>query len=143
MGGLLEKQVYRHRLGRPSLKITRHRSPSEVDAFVTEVWNPFTGSYQLADTVQHAMQRVDELASLIYQMRLQRHPKRDVLTDAPDVDKTVEPQWAEFRINAATYPSYDTRHFDRPSWTRETDLAHAIKITCTKVGCAIPTSEFS
>jgi hypothetical protein len=26
---------------------------------------------------------------------------------------------------------------------RETDLAHAVKITCTKVGCAMPTSEFS
>ena len=69
-GGLPEKQVDRHRLGRPSLKITRQRSLSEADAFVVEVWNPFTGSYQLADTVQHAMRRVEELASLIYEMRL-------------------------------------------------------------------------
>ena len=105
--------------------------------------HPFTGSYQLADTVQHAMRRVEELASLIYQMRLRRHPKRNVLADAPDVNWSADLQWAEFRINAATYPSYDTRHFDRPSWMRETDLAHAVKITCTKVGCAMPTSEFS
>ena len=81
----------RHRLGRPSLKITRQRSLSEADAFVVEVWNPFTGSYQLADTVEHAMRRVEELASLIYQMRLQRHPKRNVLADAPDVNRSDEP----------------------------------------------------
>ena len=137
-----EKQVDRHRLGRPSLKITRQRSLNEADVFVVEVWNPFTGSYQLADTVQHAMRRVEELASLIYEMRLRRHPKRNMLADAPDVNGSDDLQWAEFRINAATYPSYDTRHFDRPSWMRETDLAHAVKITCTKVGCAMPTSEF-
>jgi hypothetical protein len=138
MGWPPEKQVDRHRLGRPSLKITRHRSPSEADAFVAEVWNPFTGNYQFADTVQHAMQRVQELASLIYQMRLQRHPKRDVLTDAPDVDRTVEPQWAEFRINAATLRSYDTRSFDRPNWRREIDLTHAANITRAEAGCAMP-----
>jgi hypothetical protein len=109
-----------------------------VDTFVAEVWNPFTGGYQLADTVKHAMQRVDELASLIYQMRLQRHPKRDVLTDAPDVDRTVEPQWAEFRINAATHRSYDTRSFDRPSWRREIDLTHATNKTRADAGCARP-----
>jgi hypothetical protein len=138
MGWPLEKQVDRHRLGRPSLKITRHRTPNEVDAFVAEVWNAFTGSYQLADTVKHAMQRVEELASLNYQMRLQRHPKRDVLTDAPDVDGTVEPQWAEFRINAATHRSYDTRSFDRPSWRREIDLTYAANITRAAAGCAMP-----
>jgi hypothetical protein len=135
--------VDRHRLGRPSLKITRQRSLDEADVFVVELWNPFTGSYQLADTVQHAMRRVEELASLIYEMRLRRHPKRNMLADAPDVNGSDDLQWAEFRINAATYPSYDTRHFDRLCWMRETDLAHATKITCTKVGCAVPTSEFS
>jgi hypothetical protein len=108
-----------------------------VDAFVAEVWNPFTGNYQLADTVQHAMQRVQELTSLIYQMRLQRHPKRDMLTDAPDVDRTVEPQWAEFRINAATHRSYDTG-FDRSYWRREIDLTHAVNITCAEAGCVMP-----
>jgi hypothetical protein len=135
--------VDRHRLGRPSLKITRQQCLSEADAFVVEVWNPFTGSYQLADTVKHAILRVEELASLIYQMRLRRHPKRNVLTDAPDVNGSSGLRWAEFRINAATYPSYDTRHFDRPIWIRETDLAHAAKITCTEVGCATPTAEYS
>jgi hypothetical protein len=138
MGWPPEKQVDRLRLGRPSLKITRQQSPSEADAFVVEVWNPFTGNYQLADTVQHAMLRVEELAGLIYQMQLQRHPKRDALTDAPDVDRTVEPQWAEFRINAATHRSYDTRSFDRPSWRREIDLTHAANITRAAAGCAMP-----
>ncbi len=131
------EQVDRHRLSRPSLKITRQRIPGETDAFVVEVWNPFTGSYQLADTVEHAMRRVEELASLIHQMQLRHHPKQNLLADAPDVDGTDELQWAEFRINAATYPSYDTRHFDRLNWMRETDLAHAAKITFAKVGCVI------
>jgi hypothetical protein len=126
------------RLSRPSLKITRQRSPTETGAFVIEVWNPFTGSYQLADTVKHAMRRVEELANLIYQMRLRRHPKRHVLADTPDADKTHELRWAEFRINASTYRSYDTRHFDRPSWMREPSLAHAAKMTCAQVGCAVP-----
>jgi hypothetical protein len=130
--------VDRHRLGRPSLKITRQRSPSEADAFVVEVWNPFTGSYQLADTMEHAMRRVEELASLIYQMRLQRHPKRNALADAPDVNRTDDLQWAEFRINAATYRSYDSRRFDRPHWIREAGLTHAANITCAKVGYAMP-----
>jgi hypothetical protein len=128
----------KYRLGRPSLKITRQRSPSEVDAFVAEVWNPFTGSYQLADTVKHAMLRVEELASLIYQMQLQRHPKRGVLTDAPDVDTSAEPQWAEFRINAATHRSYDTRSFDRPSWRRAIDRTQAANVTCAEAGCVMP-----
>jgi len=143
MGEPLGRQVNMHRLSRPSLKITRQGSLSEADAFVVEVWNPFTGSYQLAATVEHAMRRVEELADLIYQMRLRRHPKQHVLADAPDVNRTDELQWAEFRINASTYRSYDTRRFDRPSWMRETSLAHAAKITCTKVGCAVPVSVYS
>jgi hypothetical protein len=96
------------------LKITRQRGGGEADAFVIEVWNPFTGSYQLADTVKHAMRRVEGLANLIYQMRLRRHPKQHVLADAPDVDVADGLQWAEFRINASTYRSYDTLRFDRP-----------------------------
>ena len=104
VGELPGKQVNRHRLSRPSLKITRQRSPSEVDAFVIEVWNPFTGSYQLAATVEQAMRRVEELADLIYQMRLRRHPKQHVLADAPDVNRTDELQWAEFRINSLDIP---------------------------------------
>jgi hypothetical protein len=135
--------VDRHRLSRPSLRITRQRITSETDAFVIEVWNPFTGSYQLADTVKLAMRRAEELANLIYQMRLHRHPKQHVLADAPDVDRTDSLQWAEFRINAAIHRSYDTRRFDRPNWSRQTDLAHAAKVTFAKVSCVMPISESS
>jgi hypothetical protein len=138
-----EKQVDRHRLGRPSLKITRQRSPNEAEAFVVEVWNPFAGSYQSADTLERGMRQVKELASLIYPMRLQRHPKRNALADASDVNRTDKPQWAELRINAATCRSYDTRRLDRPSWRRETGLTHAANITCEKVGYAMPISECS
>lgn len=124
----------RHRLGRPSLRITRQRSPTEADAFVVEVWNPFIGSYQLADTVKHAMLRVEELASLICQMRVQRHPRRNMLADPPDVVGRDDLQWSEFRINASTYRSYDTRRFDRHNWRRETGLTGAAHATCEKVG---------
>ena len=110
------------RLCRPSLKITRQRKPGEPDAFVIEIWNPFTGSYQLADTVESAIERVEGLAGLIDQMQLRRHPKWNLLADTPDVTGVDEREWAEFRINAATLRSYDTRRFGRPSWRRETGL---------------------
>jgi hypothetical protein len=135
------KPVNRYRLSRPSLKITRQPCGRESDTFVIEVWNPFTGGYQLADTVDHAMRRVEELAELIHQMRLKGHPKRHALVDTPDANTTDELQWAEFRINASTCRSYDTRRFDRPIWMRETSLAQAAKITCAKVGCAVPLSD--
>jgi hypothetical protein len=47
----------------------------------------------------------------------------------------------EFRINATTHRSYDTRRFDRPNWSRQTDLAHAAKVTLAKVSCVMPISE--
>ena len=133
-GPLREEDLDRHRLGRPSLRITRQRSSAEANAYVVEVWNPFVGSYQLADTVNHAIRRVEELACLICQMRVRRHPKRNALADPPDVNRTDNLQWAEFRVNAATYRSYDTRRFDRPTWRRETGLTDATHITCEKVG---------
>jgi hypothetical protein len=47
-------------------------------------------------------------------------------------------QWAEFRVNATTYRSYDTRGFDRLGWMRAAGLAQAAKATCGKVGYAMP-----
>lgn len=135
-----KKAMDRHRLGRPSLKITRQRNPNEGNTFVVEVWNPFIGTYQLAETVKLAMQRVEELASLICQMRIQRHAKRNMLTDPPDVDGTDDLQWAEFRINASTYRSYDTRCFDRRSWSREAGLTYAVNKTCARISYATPIS---
>jgi hypothetical protein len=46
-------------------------------------------------------------------MRLQRHRKQDELADAPDTDSTDTAKWGEFRINASTYRTYDTRWHDR------------------------------
>jgi hypothetical protein len=132
--------VKRYRLSRPSLKITRQRCGREADTFIIEVWSPFTGCYQLADTMKQAIRRVEELAELIYQMQLQEHPKRHALADTPDANTTDDLQWAEFRINASTQRSYDTRRFDRHVWIRETSLAEATKITCAKVGYAVPLS---
>ena len=40
------------------------------------------------------------------------------LKDAPDPEPTERGEWAEFRINATTYRSYDTRRYDKPGWTR-------------------------
>jgi len=87
------------------------------------------------------MLRVDRLAGLICQMRLQRHPKQDALTDPPDSDDANTDVWAEFRVNPTTYRSYDTRRHDRPTWTRATNLTQAAEKTCVRVGCAPPTHK--
>ena len=79
-----------------------------------------------------------ELAGLIGQMWLQRHPKQNVLADVPDVASTDGIQWAEFRISATTHRSYETRRFDRPGWMRATGLTQAAETTCAKVGYALP-----
>src|SRR5271157_4631137 len=108
----------RQKLRRPSLKITRLPEQDHANSFTFEVWSPFTGGYQPVDSVADGLRRVDEMAGLICQMWLQRHPKQDALADVPDVDRADHAQWAEFRINATTYRSYDTRRHDRPGWTR-------------------------
>ena len=136
-----EQEVDSNRLGRPSLRITRQRGLGKANVFVVEVWNPFTGGYQLAHTWKHAVRRVEELASLIYQMRVQRHPKRRALADSPDVNGTDDLQWAEFRINPSTHRTYDTRRFDRPSWRREAGLTYASNITRAKIGYSMPNSN--
>jgi hypothetical protein len=131
--------VNRQRLSRPSLKITRQAGRSEADGFVFEIWNPFIGHYQPIGSILDAMRRVEELAGLIGQMWLQRHPKQNVLTDVPDVASTDGREWAEFRINATSHRSYETRRFDRPGWMRSTGLTDAAETTCTRVGCTLPT----
>jgi hypothetical protein len=130
---MIERQLHR-----PSLKITRNRDQRRVRSFTFEVWNPFTGDYQAEDSIEAAMRRVDQLARLIGQMWLQRHPKQDALADTPDLDGANTGEWAEFRINATTYRSYDTRRHDRPDWTRAASLMQATETTCIRVGCAPP-----
>ena len=130
--------MIRQKLHRPSLKITRLVDNERVRSFTFEVWSPFTGNYQVVESMEAAMRRVDQLAKLICQMWLQRHPKQDALMDAPDAEATGTSEWAEFRINATTYRSYDTRRHDRPGWTRASSLTQATETTCIRVGCALP-----
>ena len=128
----------RQRLSRPSFRITRHADRERADTFVFEVWNPFTGLYQQVDSMDIGLRRVNELTQLICQMWLQRHPKQDALIDVPDAAGTEGEQWAEFRVNATTFRSYDTRGFDRLGWMRAAGLLQAAKATCGKVGYAVP-----
>jgi hypothetical protein len=134
--------VIRQESHRPSLKITRRADQCRVRSFIFEVWNPFTGDYQVQDSIEVAMRRVAQLAGLICRMGVQRHPKRDVLTDTPGSEANAG-EWAEFRINAAPYRSYDTRRHDKPGWARATSLAQAAETTCVKIGCAPPEANWS
>ncbi len=128
----------RQRLSRPSLRITRHADRERADTFTFEVWNPFPGLYQQVDSIDIGLRRVNELTRLICQMWLQRHPKQDALVDVPDPGGNDGVEWAEFRVNATTFRSYDTRGFDRLGWMRAAGLLQAAKATCGKVGYALP-----
>ncbi len=128
----------RQRLSRPALRITRHADRERTDRFTFEVWNPFTGLYQPVDSIDIGMRRINELTQLICQMWLQRHPKQDALIDVPDPGENDGAEWAEFRVNATTFRSYDTRGFDRLGWMRAAGLLQAAKATCGKVGYALP-----
>ncbi len=128
----------RQRLSRASLKITRHADRDRSDAFIFEVWSPFTGRYQQVDSIDIGLRRIDELTGLICQMWLRRHPKQDALIDVPDPVGGDGVQWAEFRVNGTTFRSYDTRGFDRQGWMRAAGLLQAAKTTCGMVGYALP-----
>jgi hypothetical protein len=78
--------------------------------------------------------RVDNLANLIGRMWVERHPKRDALQDVPNAAEIDGRRWAELRINATTFRSYDTRSDDRPAWARATGMKHAAATICIKVG---------
>jgi hypothetical protein len=136
-----ENHVIRKKLHRPSLKITRRTDQRRARSFTFEVWNPFTGDYQVEESIEAAMLRVNQLAGLICQMWLQRHPKQDVLMDAPDPEGANTDEWAEFRINATTYRSYDTRRHDKPGWRRAISMIQAAETTCVGIGCAPPRSS--
>jgi hypothetical protein len=137
------KHVNRRRLHRPSLKITRRADRRRASHFGFEVWNPFVSDYQSVDSIEDALRRVGELAELICGMWLQRHPKQDALADVPDAVATDGSRWAEFRINATTFRSYDTRYDDRPAWARAAGLTQAAATTCARVGYAVPVSTAS
>jgi hypothetical protein len=133
-------------LSRPSLKITRHTDGNQPGGFTFDVWSPFTGSYQLVESIEEGLRRVNELAGLICQMWQQKHRRQGALADLPvvgtqDRPRPGEPQWAEFRINAAAYRSYDTRRIDRTGWLRATDQIQAAEMTCKAVG--YPLAKFA
>jgi hypothetical protein len=130
----------RRRLNRPSLKITHRVERGYASPFVFEVWNPFVSEYQPIDSVEDGLRRVGELADLICRMWLQRHPKQDALADVPDPITTEGTRWAEFRINATTFKSYDTRRDDRLVWARAAGMTQAATTICARVGYAAPGS---
>ena len=133
--------MIRQTLRRPSLKITRHTNQTRSSSFSFEVWSPFTADYQPVESIEAGLRRVDQLAGLICQMWLQRHPKLNALTDAPNADGTDTAEWAEFRINATTHRSYDTRRHDSRGWANATGLTQATETTCARVGYALPRSN--
>jgi hypothetical protein len=124
----------RRRLSRPSIKITCAVDQWQGSHFIVEVWNPFADAYQKVDSVEDGLRRVDGLADLIGQMWLQRHPKRDALVDVPGAFTIGGASWAELRINATTFRSYDTRSADRLVWARAVGISQATAMICTKVG---------
>ena len=123
---------------RPSFKITRHAEAEWGGDFSCEVWNPFVGAYQRVSSVEDGVTRVGKLADLIYRMRLRRHPKQDVLIDVPETAAADGARWAEFRINASTLRTYDTRSDGQPAWVRTTGLVQAATAVRAKVGHPIP-----
>jgi hypothetical protein len=136
-------RMNRPRLCRPSLKITRHTDGTRASHFTFEVWNPFVGTYQAVNSIEDGVVRVGELANLICMMWLQRHPKRDALADVPEAVEIDGSHWAEVRINAATFKSYDTRYNERPVWARATGMRQAAAAICSRVGCALPATTRS
>ena len=117
------------------------RRSGPANQFKVEVWNPFVSAYQPVGSVEEGLRRVGELADLISRMWLERHPKQDALADVPDPDATEGTRWAEFRINATTFKSYDTRHDDRLIWSRAAGLTQAAATICARVGYSAPVSS--
>jgi hypothetical protein len=124
----------RRGLCRPSLKITRSDDQARSSRFRVEVWNPFVHGYQPATSVEEAVIRVSDLANLICRMWLERHPKRDALMDVPVAAEMEGRRWAELRINATTFRSYDTRSSDRLIWMKATGMNQAAATICLRVG---------
>lgn len=132
-----ERHATTPRPARPSLRITRHLDRDAPDYFTVEIWSPFTACYQPVDSIDEGLRRLEELAKLIGQMWLQRHPKRIALIDPPDANELDGTQWAELRRNA-TEGRYDTRGFDRMTWAAAAGPAAAIETTCSGVGYLRP-----
>jgi hypothetical protein len=135
------KFMHKRQRGRPSLKITRRVDEQRAGILTFEVWSPFVASYQPVASIEAGLRRIDQLARLICQMRSSGHQKQDILTDVPDADPSDGGQWAEFRVSATTYRSYDTRRNDRPRWVHAINMLQAAEATCASVGCQMPVRQ--
>ncbi|HTI79602.1 MAG TPA: hypothetical protein VL614_04050 [Acetobacteraceae bacterium] len=125
----------RRGLCRPSLKITRSDDQAmSSSCFRVEVWNPFVHGYQPVTSFEEGVIRVSDLANLICRMWTERHPKRDALMDVPVATEMEGRRWAELRINATTFRSYDIRSSDRLNWTKATGVKQAAATICVRVG---------
>ena len=133
----------RHGLCRPSLKITRSDDQTEENRFCVEIWNPFRHEYQPINSVEEGVARVTNLANLIGRMWVERHPKRDALEDVPNDTAIDGRRWAELRINATSFRSYDTRSDDRLTWAKAAGMKQAAMTICTKVGYVLPNAASS
>lgn len=133
----------RRGLCRPSLKITRSGDQTAASPFRVEVWNPFAHQYQPVASVEEGATRVGDLADLIGRMWLERHPKRDALMDIPVAAEIEGRRWAELRVNATTFRSYDTRSDDHLAWAKAVGLEQAAAIICSKVGYALQNTAVS
>ncbi len=130
--------MHRRQSSRSSLKITRRVNAERAASFAFEVWSPFAASYEPVVSIEAGLRRIDQLVRLICQMRAQGHQKQDLLQDVPDADQNGSGNWAEFRISATTFRSYDTRRNDRPRWVRAVGMLQAAEATCASVGFTLP-----
>lgn len=127
----------RRGLCRPSLKISRLGDQKRVGRFSVEVWNPFIHKYQPVTSLKAGTVRVSDLANLISRMWLDRHPKRNALMDVPAAPQSDGRRWAELRINATTFRSYDTRSGDRPTWIKSIGMKQAAATICIQAGYVV------
>ena len=133
-----ERDLNRQPAIRPSFRIVR--AGSSAESFSFEIWNPFTGTYQPVSSMEQGLRRVEQLSALIRQMWLHSHPKRSLLIDVPTPrgnggnDGPDLYAWAEFRISASAYRTYDTRRSDRLAWIRVAGMTEATERTCGTIG---------
>lgn len=118
----------------PSLRITRHDAEDGTQSFDIEVWSPFTGSYQPVHSAEEGIRRFEEMADLIGQMRIRKHPKCEDLVDVPFAEGAAHGPFAEFRVTVAATRSYDTRQSGHPGWVRALGMVQAAQTTYAEVG---------
>ena len=123
------------RLSRPSLKISRSEAHNTAERFAFDVWSPFTGHYQAVSSLDDGLRRIEQMAGLIHEMWARKHPRQADLMDTPQPGVTDGGLWAEFRVNATTFRSYDTRRSGREMWLRANGGKDVVtEMICTSVG---------